>query len=367
MVHQHWVQQLLCAGSFNLHCTESGEAKHKHVQKQAALRVKIEDAARTQGSMLNYVKNNLLFRDLATQLLQPRAYIKPVVRRSKVTVVSYPLKSNSGPVGLGTNFRSTANQARFIHPSVRLARFELFDLLCDKFGYRKTLNSYAVLESLSFNLGQKLVLPNGDVYWATDTDYVTSAGRRRDIVRLQKSEEVDVDDPVAATQVKKLTAMTCQLICFLHIEGIQRLQDTMHFKPPECILNHVDHHNGTLDLILTRFFAAHPSAYERDTEHRPVCPGTLRINHCLWRYANCSQPRGSLQDPHGEPTDAFRRHKHFFGATSAEQRLSYDSELHAYYTLIFPSQIKSRSNMTQLFVSNTEQPSADWLECVTLI
>ena len=366
MVHQHWVQQIVCAGSFNLHCTESGEAKHKYVQKQAALRVKIGDAVQTQGSMLNYVKHNLLFGELATQLLQPRA-VKPVVRRSGVAAVTYPLKNDSGRVGLGTNFKSTANQAKFIHPSVRLARFELLDLLCDKFGYEKTRNSYDVLECLSFSLGQKLVLPNGDVYWATDTDYVTSAGRRRDIVRLQKSEEVDVDDPVSATQVKKLTAMTCQLICFLHIEGIQQLQHTRHFTLPECILDHVDQHNGTLDLMLARFFAAHPDAYERDTKHRPVCPGTLRINYCLWSYANCSQPRGSLQDAHGDPTAAFRQQKHFFGATSAEQRLSYDSELHAYYTLIFPSQIKSRINMTQLFVSNTNQPSADWLECVTLI
>ena len=101
--------------------------------------------------------------------------------------------------------------------------------------------------------------------------------------------------------------------------------------------------NDSITFFLVRWFEPHHLSHERDQMNRPVCPGPLHINHCLWRYAKTPAPRQSV--PH-----------HWSAA-----------ERHAYYGLILPQNVLNRVNITPIFVNNTVNTGIDWLETVTLI
>ena len=55
LTHQHWVMQVISAGGFNVHCTQSAEAAHKLSAKLASLRVRHLHTNKTQSSMLEYL------------------------------------------------------------------------------------------------------------------------------------------------------------------------------------------------------------------------------------------------------------------------------------------------------------------------
>ena len=70
LLHQHWVQQLISAGGFNVHCTQGAEAVHKLCMHLASLRVRHKDLNSTQSAMLRYLCLRSLFQDIKQKFLQ---------------------------------------------------------------------------------------------------------------------------------------------------------------------------------------------------------------------------------------------------------------------------------------------------------
>ena len=102
-------------------------------------------------------------------------------------------------------------------------------------------------------------------------------------------------------------------------------------------------HNDSVTFFLVRWFEAHHDSHDRDHLHRPICPGPLHVNHCLWAYAKTQSPRRSVPQN-----------------WTASQRK-------AYYGLIFPQNVLNKVNMTPCFVGGGLQTGINWLESVTLI
>ena len=81
-------------------------------------------------------------------------------------------------------------------------------------------------------------------------------------------------------------------------------------------------HNDSVTFFLVRWFEAHHDSHDRDHLHRPIHPGSLHVNHCLWEYAKTQSPRRSV------PRD-----------WTASQRKTY-------YGLIFPQNVLNNSTLT---------------------
>ena len=78
--HQHWVEQVISAGSFGVHCTEAAEAYHKTCMRLASRRVKHLRPNLTQQSMIEYQRRFNLFETLARKrpcVLQEKVQSKP--------------------------------------------------------------------------------------------------------------------------------------------------------------------------------------------------------------------------------------------------------------------------------------------------
>lgn len=161
--HQHWVEQVISAGSFGVHCTEAAEAKHKTCMRLASQRVRHFRENLTQKSMLNYLRRHSVFESMV-QLQTPT----PVTNKRRCpegVSVQLPLRCL-----MGQDLESVQRQQQFIHAEVRLARVELLDLLCDRLGLAKTRRTYSCMNGLQWDFGQKLVSPRS-TYWSTDTQY----------------------------------------------------------------------------------------------------------------------------------------------------------------------------------------------------
>lgn len=365
LTHQHWVRQVISGGCFGVHCTEAAEAALKGVFRHTLLRVKHSEQNVTHHLMSNYLCHDLLFRSLKP-IFRPD---KPVQRRQFPPGVSVPYKrAVSGViqhVTMDTSFVSSRAQQMFLHRNVRVAVVEVLDLMCDKLKLPKTTVSYRKLQDLDWVLGQKFVRPDGEIFWSTESDYHWSrggvnAGGRHESVRLLQTEEVTVNTGTAV--VAKVTAQSCRLVCFFTVSGLSQLSCTL----PVEMLKRTHNEGDSIYLILCRFFEAHPHAISRDSEHRPVCPGPLHINNCLWRYARTETPRQTLQQG-GSPSDTYLDQLHIFGQTPSERHHNYMDELSAYYSFTYPDCIKSRSNMSPLFDSNTMRLNGDWIESATVI
>ena len=116
-----------------------------------------------------------------------------------------------------------------------------------------------------------------------------------------------------------------------------------------------------MTLILVRWFSSHPLAWERDLLCRPRCPGAFRYNHCLWRYATSSRPRGVMVDANSKSENI-----HYFGRSPRERNTLWKEELSAYYGLITPSSVLSSVSMSREYDSDTMKHTDDWLETVTV-
>ena len=79
--HQHWVEQVISAGSFGVHCTEAAEAYHKTCMRLTSQRVKHLRPNLTQKSMLNYLQRFNLFETLSRAQMP----VRTVVRRKQPT------------------------------------------------------------------------------------------------------------------------------------------------------------------------------------------------------------------------------------------------------------------------------------------
>lgn len=119
--------------------------------------------------------------------------------------------------------------------------------------------------------------------------------------------------------------------------------------------------------MLGRWFSPHPSAFERDYEHRPVCPGPLHVNHCLWEFARTHRARRSICTQDGLPNINFNNQKHIFGDTAQQQRVRFQNEMYAYYDVLSPHSIQNKICMTPEFRDDTIEPSHVWIQTVTLI
>ena len=364
LVHQHWTRQIQSAGGFQVHNTEAAEGFHKTCMSLPAKRVRHFDTNRTYLAMQNYLQRNLLFS--ACKRLRPLE--KNDAERRLEPGVKLPLRHLIGSVVaeviMGTDLKSEHKQTSFIHDEVRVARAELLDLVCVKLGIPATQASYTKLEQLQWCFGQKLMLPCGTTYWATDTQYSfytdPNSRRRRDNLLLHGCEYVDVKLTDGRLQRRK-TALCCQTICFLRLESITHLQLHIPDEIEEAIVD------DCLDLILIRWFAPHATATERNSQDLPLCPGPLSINHCLWTYARSPSARPVLIQPDGLPTRYFNEQAFLFGKTRAQQLRCLESESHAYYDLILPCHVKKNAHMCPEFDINTHTYTDTWMQTISLV
>lgn len=350
LTHQHWVDQVISGGGFGVHCTQSAESIHKLIMHTASLRVLHRDANYTQGRMLQYLLLHSLFEDM-------KLFDYPAAMPA-LKMMTYGVRVPLCDMRMGVGFGTVAFQQSFLHPEARIARVEFLDLLCDKFGIPKTRRSYGKLEHLTYALGQKLIRRDGKILWATDSKYThdvnNRAQRRRDILFIKGEEGVD----------ERLNAFCCESVLFCTVSQLHRAQ----FDIP-ATLQQDPNDGGSLTFVLARWFEPHPAAgHTRDSQNRPVCPGPLHINHCLWRYAHSARERRALVTASGTPTAGFRACLSYFGSSESQQTLTFEAEKHAYFGLLSPDNILSRANMCPAFVANTSKLDMNtWLQTVTVL
>ena len=326
LVHQHWVDQVVASGGFNVHCTQAAEASHKINMHLASCRVRHQDSNSTQNSMLRYLLLYSLFEEMKNDM------IAPAPTRLRKPGARVPLNI------VMTRMESTAFQSTFLHREVRVAGVEFNNLLCDKLGLPKSTVSYTRLHHLDIIFSQHFIRRDNMSFWGTDSAYNQGNWRvRRDILRLEGT----IDG----------NALCCETVCFVQISNARALGSS----------------DDNLSLVLVRWLEPHPESCERDDDKLPVCPGPLHINNCLWRYAKSSRPRRSLVSQSGRPSRAFCNQKFLFAATTPEQRLCWKREKHAYYGLVETDNIIDTVNMCTIFEPNSAIPRYGvWLQTVRM-
>jgi len=268
---------------------------------------------------------------------------------------------------MGGNLQSTHSQEQFIHREVRVARVELLDLLCVELDLPTPQDSFNSTNCLDWTFGQKLNMPNGTSYWATDSRYFNAGAdcqsERRDVLFLKGSEtlSVNVDGQVKQTP----TALCCQCICFITITNINEMYKAAGHSLPGRLQDEMK--SDSLTFILGRWLTAHPLAVRRDSLLRPICPGPLQYNHCLWTYAKSRRVRKIMVDNQGNPTLAFQRAASLFGNTRIVQSNTWTKEQNAYYCLITPASIVNTMNICREYLPSTMVTSDTWLETVTAL
>ena len=123
--------------------------------------------------------------------------------------------------------------------------------------------------------------------------------------------------------------------------------------------------SDTVTFILIRWFAAHPQAWERDNLCRPCCPGPLRSNHCLWKYAKTARPRRVMTNPDGSQSEMYKNTS-VFGHTDRTRNERWEDEQHAYYGLVSPQTVLSTVSMSREYDSNSMSHTGNWLQTVTI-
>ena len=328
LVHQHWVHQVISSGSFGVHCTEAAEAYHKICMHRASHRVRHGDTNQTQDHMTHYMCMDLLFQNLRSTHFPPPA---PKTRKFKEVVGSvFKMWKPCDGAFAGTSFQQT-----FLDEEVRVTHGELMDLFCDTLGWPQSRLSYTRMERAHWSFGRRLVLPDGRMFWSTDSNYSAGhhAKRRRDTFYLEGSERIG----------GKQNALCCESMCFVRITGISGLH----------VVGHPTATDDSLTFVLGRWLQPHAYAVHRDQQYRPVCPGPLSMNHCLWTYARTSTTRRALLKRNGDCTNAFLMHRALFGKTLAQQQRCLDQEKNSYLCLVSPENIISRINIAPVFVDGS--------------
>ena len=162
--HQHWADQVISAGSFNLHDTQAAEADHKTSMGLASLRVRHFDPNTTQSKMLSYLCRHTTFEQLKQKIpeLNPPLRSDPKYQTGVLLPLleAAPGRGGTRIVEMGEDLAAVNTQKRFLHPEVRVARVEIMDLVCDALGISKTRRSYAALGKLTWSFGQVCFAPN---------------------------------------------------------------------------------------------------------------------------------------------------------------------------------------------------------------
>mgnify|MGYP005709551079 FL=1 len=357
------MDQVVSAGCFNLHNTEGAEAHHKLCMALASSRVRHLSDEHTKESMLKYLFMHQLFTELhdATIVGRPKRKVKTNISYG----VRVPLhKTDGAQVQMRHDFEDLGNvalQRMFLHKEAMIARFELLDLVCDLFGLRRRRSSYQALNCLSWFFGQKLIRRDGQVFWASNSHYTyaykgkNGQGRRRDCFAVKGTEVVD----------GVTNALCMEAVVFVTLGDILRLP----FALPAKVAEEIDRDTDTLTLILGRWFEPHRKSFSRDNLHRPICPGALHINHCLWRYAVTSTLRRSLCSRIGKPAPSFTRQTRRLGLTEVEMLSHVEEDAYAYFGLFTQNQLLSVVNMCPEFKTDISASFdyGTWLQSVTMI
>ena len=219
-----------------------------------------------------------------------------------------------------------------------------------------------------FTCLQKYFTDDDIAYWATDSQYTVTSDasrcKRRSIFKMAGAELADVILPDGSKEQRQ-TTLCCQAVCFVSIAGIAGVLNTMNADLAEDMVTEVQ--DDCIDFALVRYFSPHPSAYERDTGLRPICPGPLRLNHCLWKFSESPRFRRSMCNRDGTPSRSFVEQGHIFGDTQTERDEIFEKEKCAYFGLLSPKSVERTVHMTPEFVDDTMLLSDTWLETVTLM
>ena len=235
--HQHWVDQVVSAGGFNVHCAQGPESSHKFNMHIAAARVRHDASSNvTQTKMLHYLCEQLLFQQLILLMDEEDDGDKPA--RTATPGLQKPMDFK-----FDTNFCAAHFRKTFLHPQVRVTVEEMILLLCLKLDLPKTMESFRQLGQAQITLGTKYVGravggERAQTFWATDDKRSVNVPARRDMLFLQGT--VDGNGLCAET------------VCFVQVSNLT------------C---------GVLDMVLVRWLTPHRESWERDSLRRPVCPG----------------------------------------------------------------------------------------------
>lgn len=295
--HQHWVRQVISAGGFNVHCTQAAESAHKIVMHLASHRVQHRDTNRTQENMLHYLCHYVTFSTLDHICKGTQTKRKPPVPAGGLHLtLANPRLNFTG------RWRTD-----FIHRHVRVQGIELGELICAKLGLPTSIDNLRRLQGAQINIGQKYTRTDNIVFWAT--------ADRRDVFMFKGTLRGD--------------ALCAEATCFVHLNGLKSCYPSASVD--DCA-----------EYVLVRWFEPHPDSWERDSCSRPVCPGPLHINNCLWQYAKKTTPRPGLS--------------------------LIDAERYAYYGLLLLDSIESTVHMCPLFEPNTSTTDPQlWLQTVTML
>ena len=217
---------------------------------------------------------------------------------------------------------------------------------------------------------QKLVTEDRDIFWATDSRYTAFGDsfrrKRRCMLKIAGTEMANVTLPDGSREQRR-TSLCCESVCFFTISGVTAVLHSLNRVLPRHLCADLDTTDDSIIFILGRYFSPDPLAYQRDTHYRPICPGPLKLNHCLWKYAKTSRYRAAICDVNGLPNANFVTQGHLFGATALQRRKCFEDEKNAYFTLHVPRSIERRVYMTREFLGDTLELSDTWIETVTLI
>ena len=288
----------MSAGGLNVHDVQAPEAAHKVNMHLPSARVRHLSTNETQASMLKYMCSYTLFEELKHHQGCNRDQLTVRTKRPGLGK-PFAVRHFSGatPVRLSERVKHT-----FLGPQVRVTVSEFLDMLRMVIGVPSDDATFRRLQRQQITFSESYVREDGLTLFGQDA--------RRDIVSLKGLHEGN--------------HLCCEIVCFVYIQD-----------------------RGT--YVLVRWLEPHSRAWERDVDRRPVCPGPLHVNNCLWRYALLDSPRDSLMMGR-----FFNPQRHIFGKTRIEQDQCKQRESLAYYGLITPECIVKKENMCPLFQPDTD-------------
>ena len=367
-------------GGFNVNSAQSSEGVHKLSAKEASARVRHLHQNTTQNSMLRYLSYRLVFQRVKEVFVKDA--VVPAAGRVGTPAVGVfvSLKNpDSSPVTMetGSSFTTQTFQTQFIHSEVLVCRYELMDMLCDKFGMGRTLESYERLELLQYFFGVKCQRSDGENFWSTDSQYPYDTAyrfrKRRDSLVIDGYHESVGRDPIDNTLVTTRHALCGESTCFITISNISHLAlpcldpNLPRPRTTEEKLLYSSVVNDSVSFVLLRWFEPHELSTTQDKDYLPICPPPLNINHCLWKYAQSETDRRSIID-RGNPTRTVRSQLNLFGSTTLQQQTNIEQQRRAYYGLVYLKNIKDIINISPCFRHGScDMDPTVWLQTVTVI
>ena len=159
LTHQHWLEQVICAGGFNVHDVQGPEAAHRFNMHLASLRVRHLDSNATQDSMLRFTCSHTVFEELKHAM--PEAVLT-TTRQTPASRHGLFMPLRLGPDGSDFTRLERVSDA-FMHPQLRLQEVEVANIICQQLRIPLSPESHRKLRSLQLCFGMKYVDRNGRV------------------------------------------------------------------------------------------------------------------------------------------------------------------------------------------------------------